>query len=307
MNLLRQSTSQVIRFGPLLDSTDGVTPETGLTIAQADMQLSKDGGAFAQKNAAGNAAHDADGWYSTTLNTTDTATNGIMLLQVTVAGALPVWHEYYVVPSASYDALTTDGMFNFDASSDTVANVTNTANVTGNVAGSVNSVATAVTVGTMNANVINAASIAASALNGKGDWNIGKTGYTLTQTFPANFADISISATTGLVDITQVAADKVWLTAARVLTAGTNIVLAKGVGVTGFNDITATDVLAAGDVDGFSLEEAQKLILAASVGVLAGAATTSITIDAADGSKTRITATVDADGNRTAVIKDVTG
>ncbi|MEE9223056.1 MAG: hypothetical protein V3V40_06325 [Nitrosomonadaceae bacterium] len=115
MNLLRQSTSQVVRFGPFLDSTDGVTAETGLTIAQADMQLSKDGAAFAQKNAAGTATHDTDGWYSTTLSTTDTATNGILLLQVAVAGALPVWHEYYVVPAATYDALTTNGLNNLAA------------------------------------------------------------------------------------------------------------------------------------------------------------------------------------------------
>lgn len=112
---LRQSTSQIIRFGPFLDSTDGVTPETALTIAQADMQLSKDGALFAQKNAAGNATHDTDGWYSTTLDATDTATNGELLMQVNVSGALPVWARYYVVPAATYDALTTNGLNNVAA------------------------------------------------------------------------------------------------------------------------------------------------------------------------------------------------
>jgi len=53
--------------------------------------------------------------------------------------------------------------------------------------------------------------------------NADKTGYALTQTFPTNFANLSISATTGLVDITQTAADKVWSTTARVLTAATNL------------------------------------------------------------------------------------
>lgn len=38
------------------------------------------------------------------------------------------------------------------------------------------------------------------------------------------------------------ALDAVWSTAARLLTAGTNIVLAKGVGVTGFNDLSAAQV-----------------------------------------------------------------
>lgn len=41
---------------------------------------------------------------------------------------------------------------------------------------------------------ITAAGIAATALNGKGDWNIGKTGYSLTQSFPANFAALGINA-----------------------------------------------------------------------------------------------------------------
>ena len=41
---------------------------------------------------------------------------------------------------------------------------------------------------------ITAASIAAAALNGKGDWNVGKTGYSLTQTFPTNFSSLSIDA-----------------------------------------------------------------------------------------------------------------
>lgn len=102
---LRQSTSQAVRFGPFLDSADAVTPETALTIAQADMQLSKNGAAFAQKNAAGNATHDTDGWYSTTLDTTDTGTVGELLLQVNVTGAGPVWVRWYVVEEAVYDAL----------------------------------------------------------------------------------------------------------------------------------------------------------------------------------------------------------
>lgn len=103
---LRQSTSQVIRFGPCLDIGDGVTEETALTLAQADMRLSKDGGAFAQKNAAGNATHDSDGWYSTTLDATDTATVGELILNVhQPANMLPVWQRYWVIEEAIYDLL----------------------------------------------------------------------------------------------------------------------------------------------------------------------------------------------------------
>lgn len=52
----------------------------------------------------------------------------------------------------------------------------------GSVTGAVGSVTAAVTVGTINTNVITATSIAAAALNGKGDWNIGKTGYSISGT-----------------------------------------------------------------------------------------------------------------------------
>lgn len=120
MNLLRHSTSQVIQLGPFLDSTDFVTAETALTITQADMQLSKNGGVFAQKNTTGDAVHDLDGWYSTTLDTTDTDTVGNLILKVNVAGTLPVYYEYCVLPTATYDALTSDGLYNFDPSTDTV-------------------------------------------------------------------------------------------------------------------------------------------------------------------------------------------
>lgn len=46
-----------------------------------------------------------------------------------------------------------------------------------------------------------AAQIEAGALDGKGDWNIGKTGYSLTQAFPTNFADLAIAVTTGEVTV----------------------------------------------------------------------------------------------------------
>lgn len=69
----------------------------------------------------------------------------------------------------------------------------------------------------------------------------------------------------------------------------------------------ATAILAAGDVDGFTLEQTLKLCLAALAGKVSGAATTTVTIRAADDSKARLTATCDSDGNRTAVTLDAAG
>jgi len=55
------------------------------------------------------------------------------------------------------------------------------------------------------ANWLTAAGIAASALDGKGDWNVGKTGYTLTQSFPTNFAALGISVGGAIDDVTLTA------------------------------------------------------------------------------------------------------
>jgi len=95
--------------------------------------------------------------------------------------------------------------------------VANTTNITG---GTITTATNLTNLPAITANWLTGAGIAASAFNGKGDWNIGKTGYSLTQAFPTNFASLSVTAG-GLVDITQAAADKTWDTVlASHLTAG---------------------------------------------------------------------------------------
>ena len=56
---------------------------------------------------------------------------------------------------------------------------------------------------------------------------------------------------------------------------------------------------------GYTLRQAMRLIAAAAAGELAGAATTTITLRNISDTKVRITATVDSDGNRSAVVHDV--
>jgi len=103
--LLKQSTAFTFRIGPFVDSTDGVTAETGLTITQSDIRLSKNGGAFAQKNAAGTLVHDENGWYALPFDTTDTGTLGPLTVAIAESGALPVWEHFLVVPANVYDSL----------------------------------------------------------------------------------------------------------------------------------------------------------------------------------------------------------
>lgn len=105
MQWLKQSTSITIRIGPFLDEDDGKTVETGLTISQADIRLSKNGGAFAQSNDTGGATHDESGWYYLTLDATDINTLGRLLVNIHESGALPVWREFMVLPANVYNSL----------------------------------------------------------------------------------------------------------------------------------------------------------------------------------------------------------
>lgn len=101
---LKQSTAVDIAFGPFLDSADGNTVESALTITQPDIRLKKNGGAWAQKSAAQTLTHEENGWYEIALSTTDTDTLGILIVAVHESGALPVWREFNVVPANVYDS-----------------------------------------------------------------------------------------------------------------------------------------------------------------------------------------------------------
>lgn len=102
---LKQSTAVDILLGPFLDDTDGKTAETGLTLSQADIKLSKNGQALAQKNDVTAAAADANGYYNCELDATDTNTVGQLTVICHEAGALPVRLDYHVVEEAVYDAM----------------------------------------------------------------------------------------------------------------------------------------------------------------------------------------------------------
>jgi len=102
---LKQSTAATIVLGPFVDSTDGDTAETALTIAQADVRLSKNGGAYAQVNESTSATHMEAGNYSKPLNTTDTGTLGILTVNVKPTGALRVRQDYCVLPANVFDSL----------------------------------------------------------------------------------------------------------------------------------------------------------------------------------------------------------
>jgi hypothetical protein len=101
---LRANTAVDVLIGPFVDSTDGDTEETGLTLSQGDIKLSKNGQALAQKNDDTAASHDANGYYNCELDATDTNTEGNLVLIVHESGALSVRHEYNVLSEAAWDS-----------------------------------------------------------------------------------------------------------------------------------------------------------------------------------------------------------
>lgn len=102
---LKQSTAVTVKLGPFLDESNGYDEETGLTISQADVRLSKAGGDFAQKNESSAATHDEAGYYDVDLDTTDTNTLGPLVVAVAETGARPYRKDYTVISAESYRLL----------------------------------------------------------------------------------------------------------------------------------------------------------------------------------------------------------
>jgi len=110
--VMRQSTTVTVIMGPFLDSTDGITPETALSIPAASVMISKAGGVFGAKSEASACAHQTGGLYSCTFNATDTGTRGNFFVSIQVAGALPVWERFTIYNTDGYDFLfSTSNLF----------------------------------------------------------------------------------------------------------------------------------------------------------------------------------------------------
>jgi len=293
---LKQSTaSQEISLGPFLDSTDGNTEESGLTIANTDIKIRKGGATTLSNKNSGGATYISNGVYHATLDSTDTDTLGMLEVYVHVSGALAVKSVYMVLPSATYDALVTNGL-----------NDISTAQVNTEVDTALNDY-DAPTNAELNARTIVSANYATAANLAIVDTNVDAilvdTGTSIPfgiTVLDAKIDDVKVDTTAILIDTNELqlnqgnwltatgfattaeiadvptvaefnartlpSADyfvvtdytappsaatisaQVWSETTRVLTAGTNIALAKGVGVTGFNDIAATDIVSGGAI-----------------------------------------------------------
>jgi len=228
---LKQSTALTVPFFAHDVNGDGVT---GLVDAGFTKRISKDGGAFAAMTVT--ISELENGWYSLPLSTAHSDTLGLATVSLSHASIKRVNLQFRVHARLPDDLATP-------------TNIT---------AGTITTVTTLTNLPAITANWLTAVGIAAAALNGKGDWNIGKTGYALStagvqaiwdaltsaltaagsigkkladwvlgsdsKVILSNNAHTgavvpTVTAVTNDVGVTQAGADKVWASATRTLTA----------------------------------------------------------------------------------------
>jgi len=105
---LEQSTSTTVTIGPCVDSTDGVTPETGLAAGTVDEigVYKHEGTSLVDISGDTTMTHRAGGMYTVTLDTGDTDTVGRLRLFIRDDDTcLPVWKDFMVVPSNVFDSM----------------------------------------------------------------------------------------------------------------------------------------------------------------------------------------------------------
>ena len=115
--ILKQSTSASFYMGPFLDLTAG-TAEEALTIDATEVWLSKNGGAYANKNEGTAVLHGRSGMWLMVLDATDTSAVGTLSILVddTANAAIPVALDCQVVETAVYDALYANNATGFNSS-----------------------------------------------------------------------------------------------------------------------------------------------------------------------------------------------
>lgn len=175
MFILKQSTAITVPFFAHDVNGDGVT---GMADGGFTKRISKNGGAFAAMTVT--VTEMENGWYSIPLSTTHSDTVGLLTLSFSNASCKRVNLQFRISARIQDDLMQTYTQpTGFLAATFPTGTIANTTNIT---AGTIATVTTLTNLPAITANWLTAAGINASALNGKGDWNINKTGYTLTAT-----------------------------------------------------------------------------------------------------------------------------
>lgn len=119
MTTERRGSLQNIMLGPFVSETAPHAPMTGLTIAAADVMISKKGAVAVAKNTGG-LTHDVNGMYQGSFNGTDKDFAGKIVMTVKMPGAFVVKYQGMVRNGAIYDAIDGEGAAAFNASNQRV-------------------------------------------------------------------------------------------------------------------------------------------------------------------------------------------
>lgn len=151
MRFLRTNTAVRVTVGPFFDKTDGVTPETGITVTSCKLTLMVDdanvptlvldtaptasGGANDMVHVTG----DDAGFYDLELAAANVNYLGRAMLAITDAAVhCPVFHEFMILPAMIYDSL----VLGTDRLDTNVTHVGDTAQTAGDIIGDTNDIQT---------------------------------------------------------------------------------------------------------------------------------------------------------------------
>ena len=109
MQILKADTQVKVLIGPFVDTADGVTPETGVTLGSADQAEILKHDAASVTDISGNtwaAMTDCDGWYNLTLTAGNVDTEGMLTVVIQDSSVcLPVFARFMIVNANVYDSL----------------------------------------------------------------------------------------------------------------------------------------------------------------------------------------------------------
>jgi hypothetical protein len=255
---IRQNATHKVVIGPCVAVGDGFTPVTTLAISASDEAeaILHDNATVVSISAYTFAAiATADGYYHLTLQSGISGTVGHMTIVINDDSlCLPIRADFTVLEEAVYDSMykaaaegplqgttvgntldvTATGAAGIDWGN--VENKTTANDLSATDIQLADTVTTLTNLPAITTNWLTAPGIAASALDGKGDWNIGKTGYTLIQAFPPNFSQLAIEISTGKITV-GTNDDKTGYSSSGTITT-----------LDGLNDVAATDIVSAGAI-----------------------------------------------------------
>ena len=312
-NVIKLSTAITARIGPFLSSTDGVTPNTGLGAVTGRYYVGAGGGTGAALSIT--MTHDGSGMYTFPLTTTHSGTVGLLRIYVVATACVPVWEDFMVVSPMVYDSLC--------AAADTdylqvdvkqwLSGTIPAVNVTGvplvdnkYLLGTIHS--TPATAGIQDVNIKNIANAVVNTATAQIGVNaVQWVGGTIPAVAVTGVPKVDSTYLSGTVHSTPATAGIQDVNIKNIANAVVNTANAQigtnAVSITG----SAVDTILDEVVEG-TLTMRQVLMVLKSVlaGKSSGGGTLTIKFRDTTDAKDRVTASVDASGNRTGVTLDVT-